>query len=66
LVPVPPGLDDRRASDLVAQAGLVVSPISRHSLAPLPRGGLIFGGAATDEVGIRSGVTASAEVLDGL
>lgn len=60
---LPPGVDDRRAADLAAQAGLVVLPLSGCALAPLPRGGFVFGFAAFDEATIRRGVQDLAEAL---
>jgi GntR family transcriptional regulator/MocR family aminotransferase len=53
---LPPGKDDRRASRLAAQVGIEVMPISTFSLEPLPRGGLLFGYARTDEEAILHGV----------
>jgi len=53
---LPPGKDDRRAAELAAQAGIEVAPISRYSLEPLSRGGLLFGYAGTDEESILPGV----------
>jgi GntR family transcriptional regulator/MocR family aminotransferase len=63
---LPPDKDDRRAAELAAQVGLEVTPISRHSLEPLPRGGLAFGYAATDPEGIRLGVKRLAAALERL
>ncbi len=40
---LPPEKDDRRAADLAAGVGIEVAPLSRYSLEPLPRGGLLFG-----------------------
>jgi GntR family transcriptional regulator/MocR family aminotransferase len=53
---LPPGIDDRRATALAEDAGITVAPISRFSLEPLPRGGLLFGFAGTDEAAIELGV----------
>ena len=61
---LPPGVNDRRAAALAAAAGIVVEPISRYSLEPLPRGGLLFGFANTDEDAIRRGVSALAAALE--
>jgi GntR family transcriptional regulator/MocR family aminotransferase len=51
---LPPGIDDRRAADLAIQLGLDVAPLSKYSLEPTPRGGLLFGfgasGACGDEL----------------
>jgi GntR family transcriptional regulator/MocR family aminotransferase len=63
---LPPDKDDRRAAALAAQAGLEVTPISRHSLEPLPRGGLLFGYAGTDPEGILLGVKRLATALEPL
>ncbi|HEU0115691.1 MAG TPA: PLP-dependent aminotransferase family protein [Thermomicrobiales bacterium] len=63
---LPPGIDDGRAAALAAEAGILVTPVSRFSLEPLPRGGLIFGYASTDEQGIRIGVEKLAAALDRL
>ncbi len=52
---LPPGVDDRRAAQLATQLGIEVVPISRCSLEPLPRGGLLFGFASTGEQEIRQG-----------
>ncbi|HEY6539654.1 MAG TPA: aminotransferase class I/II-fold pyridoxal phosphate-dependent enzyme, partial [Ktedonobacteraceae bacterium] len=49
---LPPGKDDRRAAQLAAQVGIQVLPVSASSLEPLPRGGLVFGYAGTDEEAI--------------
>ncbi len=46
---LPPGKDDQRAAELAAQVGIQVLPVSAYSLEPLPRGGLVFGYAGTDE-----------------
>ena len=51
-----PGKDDRRAAQLAAQVGIQVLPVSTYSLEPLPRGGLVFGYAGTDEEAIPHGV----------
>jgi GntR family transcriptional regulator/MocR family aminotransferase len=60
---LPPGKDDRRAATLAARASVDVAPVSRFALEPLPRGGLLFGYAGTDEEGIRRGVRALAAAL---
>jgi len=46
--------------------GIEVAPISRYSLEPLPRGGLLFGYAGTNEEGIRLGVKRLAAALEQL
>jgi len=63
---LPPGKDDRRASKLAAQVDIEVMPISMFSLEPLPRGGLLFGYARTDEEAILHGVKALAAALEQL
>ncbi len=63
---LPPGKDDTRAAELAEQAGVQVLPISRYSLTPLPRGGLIFGFSGTDEDEMRRGVKTLATALDQL
>jgi GntR family transcriptional regulator/MocR family aminotransferase len=60
---LPPGIDDRRASRRAAQVGIEVMPISTFSLEPLPRGGLLFGYARTNEEAILHGVKALAAAL---
>jgi GntR family transcriptional regulator/MocR family aminotransferase len=60
---LPPEIDDRHAANLAAQLGIEVVPISRCSLEPLPRGGLLFGFASTGEQEIRQGVRRLAGVL---
>ena len=60
---LPPGKDDQRAAELAAQVGIQVLPISRFSLEPLSRGGLVFGYAGTDEEAIPRGVKQLAAVL---
>jgi len=63
---LPPGKDDRRAAKLAAQVGIEVMPISKFSLEPLPRGGLLFGYARTDEAAIPHKVKALAAALEHL
>ena len=63
---LPPGKDDRRAASLAAQVGIQVLPISAYSLEPLPRGGLVFGYAGTNEEAIPGGVKNLAAVLEQL
>jgi GntR family transcriptional regulator / MocR family aminotransferase len=61
---LPPGKDDQRAASLAAQVGIEVMPISTFSLEPLPRGGLLFGYAGTDEDAILHGVKTLAAALE--
>ena len=63
---LPPGKDDRRAAELAAQVGIQVLPVSTYSLEPLPRGGLVFGYAGTNEEAIPAGVKNLAAVLEQL
>jgi GntR family transcriptional regulator/MocR family aminotransferase len=58
-----PSKDDQRAADLAAVAGVEVTPISKYSLEPLPRGGLLFGYAGTAEQDIPLGVSRLAAAL---
>jgi GntR family transcriptional regulator / MocR family aminotransferase len=60
---LPPDKDDQRAAKLAAQVGIEVMAISKYSLEPLPRGGLLFGYAGTDEEAIPLGVKKLAAVL---
>lgn len=63
---LPPGVDDRRAAALALEMGIEVAPVSEYSLEPLPRGGLLFGYASTDEDRINAGVRRLAEALEQL
>jgi GntR family transcriptional regulator/MocR family aminotransferase len=63
---LPPNTDDRRAAALATAAGIWARPISRYSLEPLPRGGLILGFAGIDDTGIRDGVRRLAAALTDL
>jgi GntR family transcriptional regulator/MocR family aminotransferase len=63
---LPPGIDDVRAATLADEVGVMVLPLSRAGLEPLPRGGLLFGFAGTDEEGIRNGVRTLAAALERL
>jgi GntR family transcriptional regulator/MocR family aminotransferase len=40
---LPPGIDDRRATDRAAQLDLDVAALSKYCLEPAPRGALLFG-----------------------
>jgi GntR family transcriptional regulator / MocR family aminotransferase len=60
---LPPGKDDQHAARLAAEAGIEVTPISRYSIEPLQRGGLVFGYASADEETIRQGVRTLATAL---
>jgi GntR family transcriptional regulator/MocR family aminotransferase len=63
---LPPGKDDQHAAELAAQVGIQVLPISRFSLEPLPRGGLVFGYAGMNEETIGPGVKRLAVALEQL
>ncbi len=60
---LPVGVDDVRMSEMAAEVGIKAVPLSRQSLEPLPRGGLLLGFAGTTVEGIRSGVQDLAAVL---
>ena len=60
---LPPDKDDRHASELAFRVGIEAAPISKYSLEPLPRGGLLFGYAGTNEESIRLGVKKLAAAL---
>jgi len=63
---VPHGKDAQRAANLTDQVGIEVKAISKYSLEPLSRGGLIFGYAGADEEAIILGVKKLAEELEQL
>jgi GntR family transcriptional regulator / MocR family aminotransferase len=63
---LPPDKDDQRIAKLAAKVGIEVMAVSKYSLKPLPRGGLIFGYAGTDEVAITLGVKKLARALEQL
>ena len=63
---LPPEKNDRRAAALAVQVSIEATPISKFSLEPLPRGGLLFGYASTKERDILSGVKRLAVVLEAL
>lgn len=60
---LPRGKDDQQAVALAEAAGITVVAISRQSLEPPPRGGLLMGFAGIDEETIRRGVTTLADAL---
>jgi GntR family transcriptional regulator/MocR family aminotransferase len=60
---LPPDKDDRRAADLAATVGVEVAPLSRYSLEPLPRGGLLFRFANSNQEELVLGVKRLAEAL---
>ena len=53
---LPAGVDDTRVARRAARRGITVTPLSTHSLRPLPQGGLVLGYAGVDEWQIRAGV----------
>jgi GntR family transcriptional regulator/MocR family aminotransferase len=63
---LPPGKDDQRAAKLATQVGIEVMAISKFSLEPLPRGGLIFGFAGTNEEAILLGAKKLATAIEQL
>src|SRR5206468_10361838 len=60
---LPPDKDDRRAADLAATVGVEVAPLSRYSLSPLPRGGLLLSFANSNQEELLLGVKRLAAVL---
>lgn len=60
---LPPDIDDRSVSERAIRVGIEVTPVSKYSLEPLPRGGLLFGYAGTNEETIRLGVKRLAAAL---
>lgn len=60
---LPPDKDDRRAADLAATVGVEVAPLSRYSLSPLPRGGLLLSFANSNQQELLLGVKRLAAVL---
>lgn len=63
---LPQDADDQRAEVLAEAAGITVVALSRHSLEPLPRGGLLMGFAGIDEDEIRRGVKTLAFAFESL
>jgi len=60
---LPPGKDDRRAVALADAVDIMVVAVSRQSLEPQPRGGLLMGFAGIDEATIRRSVQRLAKAL---
>lgn len=60
---LPPGWDDLAVAELSARHGIGAAPLSRYSLEPLARGGLLFGYASTSEAEIVSAVGRLAAAL---
>ncbi len=63
---LPRDKDDQRAVALAEAAGIIVVAISRQSLEPPPRGGLLLGFAGIDEEAIQRGVKTLADALEPL
>ncbi len=60
---LPPEKDDRRAAELATTVGVEVAPLSRYSLEPLKRGGLLLGFANSNQEELLLGVKRLATVL---
>ncbi len=60
---LPPDKDDRRAAELAATVGVEVAPLSRYSLEPLPRGGLLLSFANSNQEELLLGVKRLAAAL---
>lgn len=60
---LPPGKDDRVAAHLVRSQGIEIDPISRFSMTPLERGGLLFGYSAATSEDLRVAVQHLARAL---
>ena len=58
-----PGVDDQRVSDLALAEGVEVSPLSRYTIRPLPRGGLLMGYAGFPAPVLREAVRKLGKVL---
>jgi GntR family transcriptional regulator / MocR family aminotransferase len=62
---LPPGFDDARISNLAADRGLQVLPVSALSDQPLERGGLMLGYAAIKSQDLKLGVKQLASIIRG-
>ncbi len=60
---LPPDKDDRRAADLAATVDVEAAPLSRYSLYPLQRGGLLLSFTNSSQEELLRGVTRLAAVL---
>lgn len=60
---LPPDKDDCRVADLAATVGVEVAPLSRYSLSPLPRGGLLLSFANSNQQELLLEVKRLAAVL---
>lgn len=60
---LPPGVDDREASRISGEHGVVAEPLSPLGMQPIQRGGLLLGFAAFDARQIRDGVRRLAAAL---
>lgn len=63
---LPHGVDDREIARLAEAQGITVMPISKFSLVPLDRGGLMLGYAGTPPAILREGVRRLAIALRGM
>lgn len=63
---LPPGIDDNYAAQLAARQGIETMPVSRLSLQPLSRGGLVLSYAAVEEPAIEAGVRQLAKAFQTL
>ncbi len=61
---LPEGRDDRQVASRAAARGLEVAPVSRFSLRPLPRGGLLLGYAGANREELRAAVHQLAAALN--
>lgn len=60
---LPPEKDDRRAAELATTVGVEVAPLSRYSLEPLKRGGLLLSFANSNQEELLLGVKRLATAL---
>jgi len=60
---LPPGKDDFVAAQLARSQGVEIDPISRFSMTPLERRGLVLGYAAATSEDLRAGVQRLAQAL---
>jgi GntR family transcriptional regulator/MocR family aminotransferase len=62
---LPPGVDDARAADAAARAGVDVYPLSRYSLRPRERGGFLLGYAGYSAEALHTAARILGTVLRG-
>ena len=60
---LPEGVDDRAMALRAAQFGIDTTPLSRHALEPMKRGGLLLGYAALSKREISQGARKLAAAL---